>query len=158
MFLFLLIICGVGLFPAWVALESTLRTGRTIGGPILTLLVLSAMASGPIYAIAGMLFSSDLVVLTQTTLEIQRSLLFFNVSDRNFPNSTIENLRYDEWYGGGAGMQNGIRFECVGETVTFARQANYGDSWDLIDKMREVYKFPMQVPIDTERLPSIMNW
>jgi hypothetical protein len=156
--LILFIICGAGLSPAWGRLEATQRAGGTFGGPILGLLVLSAMAIGTIYAIAGMLFSSELVVLTQTTLEIQRSLLSFNVSDRNFPNSAIENLRYDEWGGGRAGMQNGIRFECVGETVTFARQATYGDSWDLIDKMREVYKFPMHDSGDTKRPPSIMAW
>lgn len=156
--LILFIIFGAGLIPAWARLEAMQHAGGNIGGPILSLLVLSAMAIGTIYATAAMLFSSELVVLNQTTLEIQRSLISFNVSDRNFPNSTIENLRYDEWGGGRAGMQNGIRFECAGETVTFARQATYSDSWDLIDKMREVYKFPMQGSPDTRHSPALMNW
>jgi hypothetical protein len=156
--LVLFIICGAGLSPAWARLESTQHAGGNIGGPILSLLVLSAMAIGTIYAIANMLFSSELVVLNQTTLEIQRSLLSINLSDRSFPNSTIENLRYDEWSGGRAGMQNGVRFECVGETITFARQATHSDSWDLIDKMLEIYKFPMQDSTDTERSPAVTNW
>ena len=157
-FLVLFIIYGAGLSPAWARLEATERAGGNIGGPILSLLVLLAMAIGSIYAIAKMLFSSDVVVLNQTTLEIQRSLLSFSLSDRSFPNSTIENLRYDEWSGGRAGMQNGIRFECAGETVTFARQATHSDSWDLIDKMLEIYKFPMQDSSDTARSPAVTNW
>jgi len=157
-FLVLFIIYGAGLSPAWARLEATQHAGGNIGGPTLSLLVLSVMAIGSIYAIAKMLFSSEIVVLNQTTLEVQRLLPSFSLSDRSFPNSTIENLRYDEWAGGRAGMQNGIRFECAGETVTFARQATHSDSWDLIDKMLEIYKFPMQDSADAERSPAVTNW
>jgi hypothetical protein len=159
--LVLFIICGAGLSPAWARFEAAQHAGGNIGRPILSLLVLSAMSIGTIYGIANMLFSSELIILNQTTLEIQRSLFSFNLSDRSFPNSTIENLRYDEWSGGRAGMQNGVRFECVGETVTFARQASDSDSRELIDKMLESYKFPMQDSADTgdtERSPAVTNW
>ena len=115
-----------------------------MGAPIFGLLVISAMAVFNLYAIFKMVFFSEVIVLNQTSLEIQRWLFAFNLSRRSFPNSTIENLRYDEWSGGKAGTQNGIRFESTGETFTFARQATHSDSWDLIDKMLEVYKFPMQ--------------
>jgi hypothetical protein len=153
--LILLIITGVGLIPAWARLAATIHDGGSIGGPILSLLILSAMAIVNIYAVVSMLFASELVVLDQTTLEIQKWLFSFRLSERSFPNSTIENLRYDEWSGGRSGMQNGIRFDCAGETVTFARQATHSDSWDLIDKMAEVYRFPTQEP---ERSPAVTNW
>lgn len=153
--LVLLIITGAGLLPAAARLATTIHDGGSIGGPILSLLILSAIAIANIYWVANMLFASELIVVDQTTLEIQKWLFSFRVSDRSFPNSTIENLRYDAWSGGRSGMQNGIRFECAGETVTFARQANHSDSWDLIDKMVEIYKFPMQEP---ERSPAVTNW
>jgi hypothetical protein len=153
--LILLIITGVGLIPAWARLATAIHDGGSTGGPILSLLILSAMAIVNIYAAANMLSASELVVLDQTTLEIQKWLFTFKLSKRSFPNSTIENLRYDEWSGGRSGMQNGIRFECAGETVTFARQATHSDSWDLIDKMSEVYRFPTPEP---ERSPAVTNW
>jgi len=103
--LILLIITGVGLIPAWARLAATIHDGGSIGGPILSLLILSAMAIVNIYAVVS--------------------------------------------------MQNGIRFDCAGETVTFARQATHSDSWDLIDKMAEVYRFPTQEP---ERSPAVTNW
>jgi hypothetical protein len=40
-------------------------------------------------------------------------------------------------------MQNGIRFDCVGETVTFAQSLPEGDSHDLINQIRQLYTFPM---------------
>jgi hypothetical protein len=159
--LVLFIITGAGLVPAWDRLGTTVHIGGNLGGPILSLLILSAMAIANLYAIAKMLFASELIVVDQITLEIQKWLFSFNLSQRSFPNSTIENLRYDEWSGGRAGTQNGIRFECAGETVTFARQATHSDSWDLIDKMCELYKFPMQESDDTdnaERSPAVTNW
>jgi hypothetical protein len=153
--LVLLIIICVGLLPASARLEAAIHDGRGIGSPILSLLILSAMAIANMYGVVNMLFASEFVVLDRTTLEIQKRLFSFKLSDRSFPNSTVENLRYDEWGGGRAGMQNGVRFECAGETVTFARQATATDSWDLIDKMVEVYKFPTPEP---ERSPAVTNW
>ena len=157
--LILLIIVGAGLLPAWERFEAILRSGVSIGDPILRLLILGAMAIVNLYAVFKMLFSSELIVLNQTTLEIQRWLLTINLSQRCFPNSTVENLRYDEWSGGRAGMQNGIRFESAGETVTFARQAEESDSWDLIDKMCEIYKFPTkEEATGIERSPAVTDW
>jgi len=90
-----------------------------------------------------MLFSSELIILNETTLEVQKWLLGFNLSQSSFLNSTIENLRYEE-RSGRYGTQSRIRFESAGETFTFARQASRSDSRDLIDGMLKVYKFPMQ--------------
>ncbi|MGO9940142.1 MAG: hypothetical protein ACLPH3_20945 [Terracidiphilus sp.] len=157
--LILSIIIGAGLLPAWERFDAILRSGKSVGDPIFRLLILGAMAIVNLYAVFNMLFSSELIVLNQTTLEIQRWLFRMNLSQRSFPNSTVENLRYDEWSGGRAGMQNGIRFESAGETVTFARQITGSDSWDLIDKMCEIYKFPTkEESTETERSPAVTNW
>jgi hypothetical protein len=42
-------------------------------------------------------------------------------------------------------MQNGIRFECVGETVTFALNATRAESADIIEQMQKYYKFLFQI-------------
>ncbi len=156
--LILLIIIGAGLLPAWERFEATLQGGKSAGSPVLSLAVLFAMAIADIYAMFKMLFASDLVVVNQTTLEIQRWLFTLCLSQRSFPNSTVENLRYDEWSGGRAGMQNAIRFESAGETVTFARQATESDSWDLIDKMCEIYKFSTRESAEAEHSPAVTDW
>jgi hypothetical protein len=116
--LILVIIAGAGLTPASTRLGAAIRSGSSMGRPILSVLFLLGMAIVNIYAIANMLFASELIALDQTTLEIQKWLFSVSLSERSFPNSTIENLRYEEWGGGRSGMQNGIRFESAGETVT----------------------------------------
>ncbi len=157
--LVLLIITGVGLIPALGLLHAALQTGDAIAESIFKLLVFAALAVANIYAVLKMLFASDVILLNQTTLEIQRWLFNIVISRRSFPNSTVENLRYDEWSGGKAGTQNAVRFESVGETVAFARQATDSDSWDLIDKMCEVYKFPTKEnSAEPERNPAVTNW
>ena len=155
-FLVLFIIVGAGLLPGWDRLNATVHSGGSIGAPIFDLLVISAMAVFNLQVIFKMLFFAEIIVLNEASLEIQKRLFAFKLSQRNFPNSTIENLRYDEWSGGRAGTQNCIRFESAGETLTFARQATHSDSWELIDKMLEVYKFPLRE--SAEPSPAVTHW
>jgi hypothetical protein len=55
-------------------------------------------------------------------------------------------------------MQNGIRFDCVAETVTFAQNLSEQESYDLIDQMRKVYAFPIPDPPEEESsLPSYIG-
>jgi hypothetical protein len=154
--LVLFIIAGAGLVPALDRLNAAIQNGGTTGGPIFGLIILSAMAILNLYVVLRMILYSEHIILNQTTLEIQRWLFIFSLSQRIFPNSTMENLRYDEWSGGRAGTQNAIRFESAGETITFARQATHSDSWDLIDRMLEIYKFPMRE--SSEPSPAVTKW
>jgi hypothetical protein len=55
-------------------------------------------------------------------------------------------------------MQNGIRFDCVGETVTFAQNLSERESHDLINQMRQVYKFTMADPPEEESSPAVTRW
>lgn len=159
--LVLLIVFGVGISPVLTQIQSAIRHGNPLGGLFLRLLLILGIGFFPAYGIVLMLFSSELMIVTQTDVEIQRRLFGYTTSCMSFPNSTIENLRYDEWSGGKAGAQNAIRFESAGETVTFARQLDAGDSWDLIDAMGTVYKFPTQEDADDSepaRSPAVTNW
>lgn len=135
-----LIIAAANYLPAWDEIKALIQTQ-----PILSPVVLSGIALAGLYAVLWMLFSSELIILNETTLEIQSWILSINLSQRNFLNSTIENLRYEEKRGR-YGAQSRIRFESAGETITFAREASRSDSSDLINRMLKVYKFPMQEP------------
>ena len=147
-FLLLLILCGAGIAPAWKGLFKALQGGRSPMGFILGIAVLSGIALLVAYGIVVALFGSERVVFTSTDLEIQSSVFGRFRSRRSFPNSTVENLRYEEWWSGarGAPMERGIRFECVGETVTFAGDASMEESQDIIDQMQQFYKFPTVDP------------
>jgi hypothetical protein len=91
-----------------------------------------------------MLFCSELIILDKTTLEIQKWIFTFRLSQLTFRNSTIENLRYEEGGGGRAGPHSRICFESAGERITFAQQATRSESMEIINKMLDVYKFPLQ--------------
>jgi hypothetical protein len=120
------------------------NTGNSIGLPAFRFVFLSAIAVFSTYCVLRMLFGSDVVILNQTELKIQRRIFSFQLTEQSYPNSTVINLRYDEWSGGRWGTRNAVRFESAGKTVSFARQATDSDSWDLIDKMRELYAFPTE--------------
>lgn len=140
--LFLWIVIGSGLLPASRLLGAALQDGNNLGDLVFRLLIYLSVAIADLYILFRMLFGSDVIVLSQTTLEIQRWVFRFNLTQRSFANSTVEDLRYAEWRVSRFGMQNVIRFESAGKTVAFARQAAEGDSWELIDKMREIYRYP----------------
>ncbi|HWT66521.1 MAG TPA: hypothetical protein VN151_10450 [Terracidiphilus sp.] len=159
--LLLLIVFGAGVSPILTQIQFAVRHGSPLGGLFLRLIVILALGFFPAYGLVSMLFSSELMIVTETDTEIQRRLFAYTTFRQSFPNSTIENLRYDEWSGGKAGMQNAIRFEAAGKTITFASQLATGDSWDLIDAMCTIYKFPTKEDADDsepERSPAVTDW
>jgi hypothetical protein len=108
-----------------------------------------------LYTTLKSLFYIEVVTVTSDSLRIQGSLLSFALSDRQYENSSISQLRYEEWSGGRSGPQSGIRFLYTGQTVTFARQADASDSWDLIDRARKVYPFPIPALASS---PAATSW
>jgi hypothetical protein len=55
-------------------------------------------------------------------------------------------------------MQNGIRFDRVGETITFAQNLPEKESYDLIDQLRQVYAFSIPDPPEEETSPAVTRW
>ncbi len=158
----LLILWGVGTEPAISGLMNALGSGRSIGGYLLGIAALCALSLLIAYVLLLNLFGSEVISVGPTDLEIQSLVCGLNRSKRSVPNSTVENLRYEEWPGPrGAGMQHGIRFDCVGETVTFAQGATTAESFDIIDQMRQVYKFPIDDSSgkdDSDSSPAVTHW
>jgi len=158
----LLILWGVGIEPAISGLMSALGSGRSIGGYLLGMIVLGALSLLIAYGVLLSLFGSEVISISPTDLEIQSLVCGLNRSKRSVPNSTVESLRYEEWPGPrGAGMQHGIRFDCVGETVTFAQSATTADSYDIIDQMRQIYEFPVPDSSETDEpdpSPAVTHW
>ena len=145
--LLITIICGVGITPAFEGLESAIGVKGSLGGYILGIIACSALILLIFYGLVLNLFGSEVVAVSPTDLRIESLIWALVRSRREFPNSTVEKLRYERWPGPrGAGMQNGIRFDCVGETVTFAQNLPERESHDLVNQIRQVYTFPMADP------------
>jgi hypothetical protein len=140
--LFLWIVIGSGLLPASTRLQAAMQNNYGVGDIVFRLLIYLSTAIAGLYVFLRMFFGSDVVILSQTTLEIQRWIFRLSLTQRSFPNSTVNNLRYVEWRVSRFGMQRAICFESAGKTVTFARQSAEGDSRELIDAMHEIYPFP----------------
>jgi hypothetical protein len=159
-FLLLLILCGAGIAPAVEGLSQSLREGRSPFGYVLGIVALAVIALFVLYNISLMLFGSETTVIDSSDLEIQNRLLGRVRSRRKFPNSTVENLRYEKWWSGARGtpMEHGIRFECVGETITFARNATEAESREVLDRMRQLYKFQTVEPPEGDSSPAVTHW
>ena len=158
-FALILIVTGVGIAPALDGLKLAINTGRNLGGYMLGIAACSALIVLLLYRLLLNLFGSEIVIVSSTNLKIQSLICGFVRSQRDFPNSTVEKLRYERWPGPrGAGMQNGIRFDCVGETVTFAQNLPESESCNLIDQMRQAYAFPILDPHVEESSPAVTNW
>ncbi len=108
-----------------------------------------------LYITVRSLFYFEIVTVTPDSLRIEGRLLSFTLSDKQYENSRISNLRYEEWAGRRYGPQSGIRFLCNGQTVTFARQASTADSWELIDRACEVYPFKTSARASS---PAVTSW
>jgi hypothetical protein len=158
-FLLVLILWGAGIVPAWEGLMRVLHAGQSPLGYILGIIALSGIALFVAYNIVLALFGSELTLINSSDLEIQSRTFGRIRSRRSFPNSTVEKLRYEEWWSGARGtpMEHGIRFECVGETITFARKATTAESHDIIDGMQQLYKFPIVDPPEEESSPAVTH-
>jgi hypothetical protein len=153
------IVFGVGIAPTWDGLLSAIHSGQSAAGYIAGLLALCALLVFLVVLLVLNLFGSEQIIVDSKDLEIRLLIFGYQRSERSFPNSTVENLRYEEWPGPrGAGMQHGLRFECVGETVTFAFAASTAEAYDILDQMQMVYAFPTVNQDDLGDSPAVTKW
>jgi hypothetical protein len=157
--LLILILFGAGIGPAFDGLRSAIVTGGSLGGYILGIAACSALILLVLYSLLLNLFGTEIITVSSTDLQIQSLICGFVRSQREFPNSTVEKLRYEQWAGRarGEGMHSCILFDCVGETVTFAQDLSQEESYDLIDQMRQVYAFPIPDPPEEETSPAVVK-
>lgn len=157
-FFVILILYGVGISPALKGLKHGIATGGSLGGYILGIIACSVLISLIVYVQLDNFFGSEAITVSPTDLTIQWLVCGTVRSQRELPNSTIEQLRCERWPGPrGTGMQNGIRFECVGETITFAQNLPEEESYELIDQMRQVYQFSIPDPPEEEASPAVVK-
>lgn len=159
-----LILFGVGLEPTLEQMRfGSVQAGDTTGKGVIAL-IFAAILVLVLYNCLKMLLGYERVIVRRSELLIQSWLAGVNLSARTFPNNTVENLRYEEWSGGRAGQQRAIRFESAGETVTFGRQADSSDCYEVIDQMESVFRFPTSKadddqPGDDDQLaPGVIKW
>ena len=154
-FLFL-IIWSWGVACLGAALIDAIEShGGAIARLTFGVILASAGSLAWVYYFAQALFGYDRVEVGLSSLTVRSIVLGFVASRKEFGNQLVRDLRYEEWPGGRAGQQSGIRFEYDSETFTFARQACAEDSWELIDQMCKVYKFSTPEP---ERSPAVVDW
>ncbi|HEY2469707.1 MAG TPA: hypothetical protein VGI45_17950 [Terracidiphilus sp.] len=158
-FLVILILWGAGLVPACDGLRHGINTGGSLGGYILGIAACSALILLVLYFLLFNLFGTEIITVSPADLRIKSLVCGFVRSQREFPNSTVEKFRYEQWTGStrGEGMHSGILFDCVGETVTFAQDVPQEESYDLIDQMRLVYAFPIPDPPEEETSPAVLK-
>ncbi len=158
--LLMAILLGVGAAPALKGLIVAGATGHSIGGYLLGLIASLGIIVLLIYSVVLQLFEAEQITITPTDLDIRHFLFGVSRSPRSFPNSTVEKLRYEEWWSGARGspQENGIRFDCVGETLTFAQNADGNESDEIIEKMRQIYKYPVPDPPEEEPAPGVVRW
>jgi hypothetical protein len=151
----ILTIWGYYFFSPWHGFENRTTIDHSASRGTATMVLVFLAFLMILYITLRSLFYFEIVTVTPDTLRIQGRLLSFTLSDRQYENSRISNLRYEEWAGRRYGPQNGIRFLSNGQTITFARQADPSDSWDLIDRAREVYPFKIPAPASS---PATTPW
>ena len=115
------ILFGVGIDPALEDLGGHSQPASN-GRDGFSIALFGGIAVSILFSLVRMVFGSERLTVATRTLEIHSRIFGWSASERSFPNSVVENLRYEEWSGGRSGIENAIRFECAGETVTFARQ------------------------------------
>ena len=124
-FLLMLILSGVGLMPALNGLKHAVNTGGTLGGYILGIAVSSFLILLVLYSAVLDLLGSETVTLNATDLQIQHSMLGFVMSQREFPNSTVEMLR----------CERGLDREERGCRTVFASIA-----WERRSRSRKIFQ------------------
>jgi hypothetical protein len=161
--LLVMILFGVGIIPLFDRLKLAIDAGGGVVGYGLGILIFSCLVLLVSAGLLANLFGSEVITVSPVELRIEWLICGFVRSQRSFPNSTVAKLRYERWTSGarGDGMHNGIRFDCVGETVTFARDLPLNDSYDLIDQLRRIYAFPVADPPGeepSESSPAVTHW
>jgi hypothetical protein len=153
--LFLVIWCWGAAYIGATLIDAIENHGGAIARLSFGVILASAASLAWMYYFAQALFGYDSVEVGPSSLTVRSIVLGFVTSRKEFGNQLVRDLRYEEWPGGRAGQQSGIRFEYDSETFTFARQASAEDSWELIDQMCKVYKFSTPEP---ERSPAVVDW
>jgi hypothetical protein len=111
-----------------------------------------ANLDGELQVKVGTLFGRELILVSQSRMEIQTWFMGFVIARRTFDNDRIRQLRYEEW------IQDrvrtcGIRFKYDGKTQVLVKAVmNESDSLRTVVRIINVYKFSHAMPAEVVAL------
>jgi hypothetical protein len=103
-----------------------------------------AHLDGALQLKVGTIFGRELILITESKMEIQTWFLGFQIARRTFNMELVRQLRYEEWTERGV-RAYGIRFKYDGTTHVLIR-ANESETLRTVVRIINVYKFSHTVP------------
>jgi hypothetical protein len=111
-----------------------------------------ANLDGELQVKVGTLFGRELILVSQTKMEVQTWFMGFVIARRTFDNDRIRQLRYEEWKQDGV-RTCGIRFKYDGKTQVLVKAVmSESDSLRTVVRIINVYKFSHTFPVEEARL------
>jgi hypothetical protein len=104
-----------------------------------------AHRDGQLQLKVGTFFGRELILITESRMEIQTWFLGFQISRRAFNMELVRQLRFEEWTERGI-HACGIRFKYDGKTHVLIRATNESDTLRTVVRIINVYKFSHTVP------------
>jgi hypothetical protein len=88
----------------------------------------------------GTIFGREMILITESKMEIQTWCMGFMVGKRKFEAEQIHQVRYEEWKEKGI-RTRGIRFKHDGQTHVLIKSTTESDTLRAVVKIINVYKF-----------------
>jgi len=111
-----------------------------------------ANLDGALQVKVGTLFGRELILVSQSKMEIQTWFMGFMIGRRKFNNELVRQLRYEEWTHDGV-RTCGIRFKYNGKTQVLVKALlNESDSLRTVVRIINVYKFSHTPPVEEIQL------
>ncbi|MGO9433801.1 MAG: hypothetical protein ACLPH3_22105 [Terracidiphilus sp.] len=109
-----------------------------------------ANLDGALQVKIGTLFGRELILISQSTMEVQTWFFCFMIEKRKFNNELVRQFRYEEWTEKGI-RTCGIRFKYDGKTQVLVKTLlNESTSLRTVVRIINVYRFSHTVPADLE--------
>ena len=111
-----------------------------------------ANLDGALQVKVGTLFGRELILVSQSEMEIQTWFMGFMIGKRKFNNELVRQLRYEEWTQDGI-RTCGIRFKYDGKTQVLVKALHHeSDSLRTVVRIINVYKFSHTMPNEAVEL------
>ncbi len=113
-----------------------------------------ASIDGGLQVKVGTLLGRELILITERKMVVQTWFLAFVVARRDFDNSHVRQLRYEEWTEKGV-RTCGIRFKYYGKTQVLVKALmSESDTLRTVVRIINVYKFSHWSAPDHEQLTN----
>jgi hypothetical protein len=99
----------------------------------------------------GSFFGRELIIITESSMEIQSWFMGFVTGRRIFRSDKVRHVRYEEWTERGV-RACGIRFKYDGKIHVLIRATNDSETLRTVVRIINVYRFSHTVPEEEAKL------